>query len=70
MANHTRFWIWGMALLMLVGCRRSPAVGERFTLRDSDTVRIRGTALGIAVLWIAALRVDASQASTPPHRSR
>lgn len=36
-----RFWALGLALLILAGCGQSVAVGERFTLRDGEMVRVK-----------------------------
>ena len=40
-ARLNRFWVLGIALLLLAGCGQSVAVGERFTLRDGEMVRVR-----------------------------
>ena len=42
-------WLLGIALLVLVSCTQSAAVGERFTLWEGETVRVRGTGLTIEI---------------------
>ena len=47
-SKFTRILLSGLALLTLAGCGRSVAVGERFMIRDGETVRVRGTDVSIA----------------------
>jgi hypothetical protein len=47
------FWRLSMALLLLVSCSRSVAVGEHFTLWQGETVQVRQTGLAIEIETIA-----------------
>ena len=44
-----RLWVPGIVLLVLVACGRSAMLDERFTLREGETVRVRGAELTIEV---------------------
>ena len=45
----TRSWVLGVAVLILVSCSQSVAVGERFSLWEGEPVRVRGTGLTIEI---------------------
>jgi hypothetical protein len=45
----SRLWLWGLALLSLVGCGRSVAVGEPVILRAGQSVRVPEAGLTIRV---------------------
>ena len=47
MTNHLRICALGAGLLLLLGCGPSPAIGERFALREGETTRIEDTGLTI-----------------------
>ena len=44
-------WLWtaALALLVLAGCSRAASVGEAFSLREGETVRVGGTGLTLAI---------------------
>ena len=48
-ASAKRLWVLGIVLLILAACSRSVALDERFTLREGETVRVRGAELTIEV---------------------
>jgi hypothetical protein len=52
LVSTCRFWVLGTALLILVSCGQSVAVGERFTLWEGETVRMRGRFFGGGQVWM------------------
>lgn len=46
-SKFTRIRLLGLTLLVLASCGRSVPVGGRFTIRDGEMVRLRGTEMRI-----------------------